>query len=164
MGECVDNVECHRCDYLGEYDDTRDDKKEYILAMLPWYRENVVILKRKNIRYTIRVVLTANRKRIEIASESSSTVSEILQIVHEILRFENLFEGLFFSLVSLNVNEMDYTEEVRRKQLEYYSSQKRYTYIPIDMDNNSYGGLYRRWLKEEKKNKIIHPVFCTQHI
>lgn len=27
------------------------------------------------------------------------------------------------------------------------------------MDNCRYGKLYRNWLKEEKKNKIIHPVF-----
>lgn len=54
----------------------------------------------------------------------------MLHIVYEILRFENLFEGMFFPLVSFTVDGENYTDKVQRKQLDYYQSRKRYAYIP----------------------------------
>lgn len=159
MSEWIGGVECHQCIYLGEYDDNTDDKKRYMLTMLMRCRENCISLKRNNIKYKIKIVLTANRKKVEIISESLSTINAMLSIIHDILRFENMFEGLFFPLVSFTADDKDCTEEVRKKQLDYYKSQKRYAYIPIVMDNQKYRKLYRNWLKEENKNKIIHPVF-----
>ena len=159
MSEWIDGVECHHCIYLGEYDDKTDDQKRYMQTMLMRYRENNISLKRNNITYNIRTVLTANRKKVEIEASSVSTVDAILHIIHEILRFENLFEGLFFPLISFVADETDYTQKVKQKQLGYFKSQKRYTYVPIDVDDRKYGKLYRNWLKVEKKNKIIHPVF-----
>ena len=157
--EWMDSVKCYKCTYLGEYNDKADDEKQYMLNMLMRYRENCISLKRDNVTYSIKVILTANRKKIEIISTSVSTIGAMLRIIHEILRFENLFEGLFFPLVSFVADENDYTKKVQKKQLGYYNSQKRYLYIPIDMDDRKYKQLYRKWLKVEKKNKIIHPVF-----
>jgi hypothetical protein len=104
-------------------------------------------------------VLTANRKKIEVLSEPHSTIDAMSSIIHEILRFENLFEGLFFPLVSFMADETDYTKEIRQKQLDYYKSQKQYAYIPIAFEDQQYRKLYMKWLRVEKKNKIIHPVF-----
>ena len=159
MNEWIGGIECHKCSYLGEYDDTTDDKKRYMLAMLMRYRENCISLKRNNIKYKIKVVLTANRKKIEVLSEPHSTIDAMSSIIHEILRFENLFEGLFFPLVSFMADETDYTKEIRQKQLDYYKSQKQYAYIPIAFEDQQYRKLYMKWLRVEKKNKIIHPVF-----
>lgn len=159
MSEWIGDVECHKCSYLGEYDDKTDDKRRYMLTMLMRCRENCISLKRNNIKYKIKVALNANCKKIEITSESLSTINTMLGIIHEILRFENLFEGLFFPLVSFTADEKDYTVEVQKKQLDYYKSQKRYAYIPIEMGDQKYRKIYRNWIKEEKKNKIIHPVF-----
>ncbi len=159
MSDWIGDVECHKCSYLGEYDDNTDDKKQYMLTMLMRCRENCISLKRNNVTYKIRIVLTANCKKVEIEASSVSTIDMTLRIIHEILRFENLFEGLFFPLISFIADGMDYTTEVEQKQLGYYKSQKRYTYIPIDMDDREYEKLFRNWLKIEKKNKIIHPVF-----
>ena len=115
--------------------------------------------KKKKLNYKIKVVLTANRKKVEIYSESLSTIDAMSSIIHEILRFENLFEGLFFSLISFTADEKDYTKEIQQKQLDYYKSQKQYAYIPIAFENQQYKKLYTKLLKVEKKNKIIHPVF-----
>lgn len=159
MSEWIGDVECHKCSYLGKYDDKTDDKKRYMLTMLMRCRENCILLKRNSIKYKIKVVLNANCKKVEITSELHSTINAMLEIIHEILRFENLFEGLFFPLVSFTADEKDYTVEVQKKQLDYYKSQKRYAYIPIEMGDQKYRKIYRNWIKEEKKNKIIHPVF-----
>lgn len=159
MSEWIGGIECYKCSYLGEYDDTTDDKKRYMLAMLMRYRENCISLKRNNIKYKIKVVLTANRKKIEVLSESHSTIDAMSSIIHEILRLENLFEGLFFPLVSFMADETDYTKEIQQKQLVYYKSQKQYAYIPIVFENQQYRKLYMKWLKVEKKNETIHPVF-----
>ena len=159
MDEWIDNVECHQCIYLGEYDDKTDDKKCYMRTMLMRCRENCISLKRNNVTYKIRIVLTANRKKIEIEASPISSIDAMLNIVHEILRFENLFEGMFFPLVFFTADGENYTDKVQRKQLNYYQSQKRYAYIPINMDDREYRKLFRAWLKEEKKNRIIHPVF-----
>lgn len=159
MSEWIGIIECHKCIYLGEYDDKTDDKKRYMLTMLMRGRENFISLKRNKIKYKIKIVLTANRKKVEIFSESLSTIDAMSSIIHEILRFENLFEGLFFPLVSFTADETDYTKEIQQKQLDYYKSQKQYTYIPIVFENQQYKKLYTKWLKVEKKNKIIHPVF-----
>ena len=159
MNEWIGDEKCYKCSYLGEYDDKTDYKKLYMLKMRMRNRENVIFLKRNNIKYKIKVVLKANSKKVEIMSESLSTINAMLSIIHSILRFENLFEGLFFPLVSFTADERDYTEEVQKKQLDYYMSQKRYAYIPIMMGDQKYRKLYRNWIKKEKKNKIIHPVF-----
>lgn len=159
MSEWLGDIKCHKCCYLGEYDDKTDDEKRYMLTMLMRCRENCISLKRNNIKYKIKVVLTANRKKVEILSESLSTIDAMSSIIHEILRFENLFEGLFFPLVSFTADEKDYTKEIQQKQLDYYKSQKQYAYIPIAIENPQYKKLYTKWLKVEKKNKIIHPVF-----
>lgn len=159
MSEWIGDIGCYKCRYLGEYDDKKDDEKRYMPIMLMRCRENYISLKRNNINYKIKVVLTANRKKVEIVSESLSTINAMLSIIHEILRFENLFEGLFFPLVSFMADGNDYTNEVQKRQLDYYKSQKRHAYIPIALDNQKYRKIYRNWLKEEKKNKIIHPVF-----
>lgn len=159
MSEWIGGVDCHQCIYLGEYDDKIDDKKRYMLTMIMRSRENCISLKRNNVTYKIRISLTANCKKVEIKTSSVSTIDEMLRIIHEILRFENLFEGMFFQLVSFIADGENHTEKVQRKQLDYYQSQKRYAYIPINMDDREYRKLFRTWLKEEKKNKIIHPVF-----
>lgn len=159
MSEWIGSIECHKCIYLGEYDDKTDDKKRYMLAMLTRCRENCISLKRNNIKYKIKIVLTANRKKVEILSESPSTIDAMSSIIHEILRFENLFEGLFFPLVSFTADETNYTREIQQKQLDYYQSQKQYAYIPIAFEDQQYRKLYMKWLRVEKKNKIIHPVF-----
>ena len=70
--------------------------------------------KKKKLNYKIKV--TANRKKVEIYSESLSTIDAMSSIIHEILRFENLFEGLFFSLISFTADEKDYTKEIQQKQ------------------------------------------------
>ncbi|MCM1038407.1 MAG: hypothetical protein NC434_03720 [Ruminococcus sp.] len=159
MSEWIGNIECHQCIYLGEYDDKTDDKKQYMLTMLMRCRENSISLKRNNVTYKTTIVLKANRKKIEIEAAPISSVDMMLDIVHEILRFENLFEGMFFPLVSFTVDGENYTDKVQRKQLKYYQSRKQYAYIPINMGDREYRKLFRAWLKEEKKNRIIHPVF-----
>ena len=159
MSEWIGNMGCQQCIYLGEYDDKTDEKKRYIFTMLMQCRENCITLKRNNITYKIKIALTVNRKKIIIESSPVSTVDATIHIIHEILRFENLFEGMFFPLISFTVDGEDYTEILQRKQLNYFQSQKRYTFIPIDMDDREYQKLFKRWLKVEKRNKIIHPVF-----
>ena len=159
MSEWIGNMDCQQCIYLGEYDDKTDEKKRYIFTMLMRCRENCITLKRNNITYKIKIALTVNRKKIIIESSPVSTVDATIHIIHEILRFENLFEGMFFPLISFTVDGEDYTEILQRKQLNYFQSQKRYTFIPIDMDDREYQKLFKIWLKVEKRNKIIHPVF-----
>lgn len=159
MSEWIDSMDCQQCIYLGEYDDKADEKKRYLFTMLKYYRENCITLKKKRITYKIKIILTANRKKIIIESSPVSTVDAMIHIIHEIIRFENLFEGMFFPLISFTVDGEDYTEILQRKQLNYFQSQKRYTFIPIDMDDREYQKLFKIWLKVEKRNKIIHPVF-----
>lgn len=54
MSEWIGGIECYKCSYLGEYDDTTDDKKRYMLAMLMRYRENCISLKRNNSNFAHR--------------------------------------------------------------------------------------------------------------
>lgn len=83
-------------------------------------------------------MLTANRKKIEVLSEPHSTIDAMSSIIHEILRLENLFEGLFFPLVSFMADETDYTKEIQQKQLVYYKSQNNMrTYLLFLRINNT---------------------------
>ena len=159
MSEWIDSIECYKCTYIGEYDNKADSSKKFMFSMLMRYRQNIVSLKRNNITYNIKVTLTANRKKIQVTSISASTIGAMVQIICEILRFENLFEGLFFPVMSFVVDAEDYTESLRNILLAYYNSQKNYMYIPIDIDDHRYKKLFTKWTRIERKNKIIHPVF-----
>lgn len=159
MNEWIDSTECCKCTYLGEYDNKADNSKKYMVPMLMRFRKTDITLKRSNITYSINVTLTANRKKIQVTSSSSSTLGAMVQIVCEILRFENLFEGLFFPMTSFVADEENYTENLRSILLAYYNSQKSYLYIPIGFDNHRYKKLFTKWIRVEKKNKIVHPVF-----
>lgn len=159
MHEWMRHVACYKCTYLGEYDDILDEKKHYMSNMLMRYRESFLSLKKDNVTYNIKIVLTANRKKIEIEATTTSTINALLNIVQDVLRFENLFEGLFFPLISFEADGKDYTAKVRKAQLSYYNSQKRYMYMPINFDDRRYKKLFTKWISVERKNKIIHPVF-----
>lgn len=150
---------CKECRFIGEYDDVKDRKKEYIISMLGWFRENSIIITRKSITYTIDIRTMVNKKEIKIVSDKKCSIMEMYYHTMEILRFENLFDGIFFNVKSFVADDIEYVEYIREVQLSYYTSEKRYLNFPLEFTNREYKKYYNKWLKIEKKNKIIHPVF-----
>ena len=155
----LEKIFCNECKYVGEYDDARDRKKEYIISMLGCFRENSISIKRKSIVYKINIRLTANRKEIVIISDKECTVMEMYYHTMEIMRFENLFDGLFFSVQSFVADGIEYVECIKDIQLAYFGSTKRYVNFQLNFNNKDYKKYFNRWMKIEKRNKIIHPVF-----
>lgn len=155
----IEKCVCKECIYVGEYDDAKDTEKKYMLSMIGRYRKNKLYIKRNKIYYDITIILTGNRKKINVEANQECTISSMYSIVMEILRFENLFEGLFYSLKSFSADGMECVEEIKDIQLAYYESAKRYTYFHMNFSDNTYKRFFTQWLKTEKKMKIIHPVF-----
>lgn len=127
--------------------------------MLDYYRENNFIYKRKNVLYTIDIKLTANRKIINLTADTECSVMDMYYFIIDILRFENLFEGLFYTVSSFLGDGIEYVECIKDIQLAYYKSEKKYVNFQIDFDNAEYVECFEQWLKLEKENKIIHPIF-----
>lgn len=127
--------------------------------MLSRNRSNHICIKRKNIYYDITIKLVVNKKEIIIEADSDSTIYNMYSIVMEILRFENMFEGIFYSTQSFEVDGIECIDSIKEIQRAYYGSTKQYTYFGIDFSDKEYKTYYIKWLKREKKNKLIHPVF-----
>lgn len=161
MSNDIDIILCRKCKYVGEYSAISEVEKKSIFSMLGRYRKNNIKIRRNRNIYDVTITLTAYRKVIEIDAIQNATISEFYDIVMEVLRFENLFEGLFYSIKSFVADGMEYVDNIRNIQLAYYESRKIYTYFHMDFSDAEYKRLFHRWLKIEKQIKIVHPVFLV---
>ncbi len=159
MAVDLEEILCRTCVYSGKYDDSKDEKKKYMLSMFGIYRENQFHIKRQNIIYNISIKQVVNEKTISVTSSEECSVMSIYYLMMEIMRFENLFDGRFFPVQSFTVDEIENVELIRAVQLAYYQSEKGYTQFSINFEDKDYRKYFYRWLKAEKKIKIIHPVF-----
>ena len=150
---------CQKCIYVGKYNAQKCLENGFNISMMNRFRENRIRIKRQKVFYNITICLTGNKKKIIVEADSQSLVQDMYYIIMEILRFENLFEGLFYSVTEFWADEIDCLKEIKDIQLAYYESTKQYTYFEIDFSDKVYKSYYSKWLKREKKNRLIHPVF-----
>lgn len=151
-----DEIKCNQCVAEGEY---LDDFEKIPFGMLGLERKNHIKLKRQKINYSINIKLLCNRKSISISSDKQTSLDAFYAILMEIMRFENLYEGCFFPLVSLKIDGEEFIKKIENYNLEYYKSTRKYAWIPINLTDREYKTLFLKFKSIIEKNYFIHQVY-----
>lgn len=148
FGELFSNT----CTIIGEYEINTP-------SMMLLKRINKLNLKKNNINYHIEISALAYQKKIVVNTEPDANFCEIFKIVTEILRFENIFEGCFYKIVSYKFAENEYIEKIKKYLLSYFESSYSFTPFPFQYNDKDYRKLFFKWKKLKQDWGIIHSMF-----
>lgn len=116
-------------------------------------------IQRKNIKYDIEVTTLLNRKKIIIKLSRQEKFDKVFGLLCEILRYECLFDGQFFSLDKIEVDGIDVSLEVGKIMLSYYSGERSYTILEQPMNDSIYKRGFCAWERYTKKTLYINQLF-----
>ena len=110
----------------------------------------------------VQISLTAlvNTKEIVLISEKKIKYCELGGLLFDLLRYENLFEGIFFHTQQLYFDSLDLTPTISKEWFSYYSSTISYTYINFSYDSDTeYKNLFLKWKCIDHDFHIAHQMF-----
>lgn len=110
-------------------------------------RENVVI--------DISIDRQLALKLITIHSDSDA---DLLKVLFEVLRFENLYEGYFYETQKLEIDELDCIEQIDT-WLPYYKSKQCWMVVPNLSMSCDLSDAFKNWQNNVEKLGIIHQMF-----
>ena len=116
-------------------------------------------IRRNNTRFLANVSLKHGLKEIAVTCATESSFLTFWSIIVDLLRFESLFDGCFYPIVSLYVDNKDYSDDVKSEILAYYLSNQRNGFINHSFSNTQYRKLFYSWKRYEKALDITNPVF-----
>lgn len=153
-----DDQVCKECIAVGEY--TGDDPSQ-VAKLLGCNRTNEIQIKRAGTKYRIEIEQIVNRKIVKIIADSNVSLDRVYSLLMEILRFENLYEGIFFMFTSFKVDGAECIEKYRKLFLNYTHSNKQYVMLPMDLDDQTYKKLFLKSQKVIKKAFLRHQAFLN---
>ena len=123
-------------------------------------RKNNITIKRNNISYIISINTFEGEKTIKIYTENTVPFDSIFSTLCEIIRFENLFDGLFFTPISIIADSVECVDAVLQSILPFYiSNEKKHTCFNLRMNDNEYANYFDKWTEYGDKLKIVHQVY-----
>lgn len=122
-------------------------------------RKNKITIKRNNISYTIAIHTLWGGKMVTIDTTIDVPLGSLFSLLCEFLRFENLFDGVFFAPTSITADSVEHIDEFRKKLLPYFVSQEQHVCFDLKMDDKTYKHIFVKWSKLNKEIKIIHQMF-----
>ena len=131
-----------------------DDNGKVPFSLYLEKRENHICIIRKKIKYDISIVLLSNKKSIQIIASAAVCFNDLYEIAMDIIRFENLFEGRFFTIKSFCIDNQEFIEQVEPKLLGYMKGNKTVPYFYMVEDDV----IYKKWFlsfQKYLKNKLL---------
>ena len=123
-------------------------------------RNNSFSIKRKNVVYSITIETIGITKKITIAANNQVELIYIENLIFELLRFENIFDGKMYTCESLVIDGRELeSHDINKYSLPYYKSKLHYAYLGITFDNPVYKRIFLRWIKLERDIGITHSMF-----
>ena len=150
MNNDFDSIICTSCKFRGEYPDSQKDAITL--------RNNAISLTRDHVRYSVSIDVHENTKTIAVSASKAVKLSDMWTIIVLILRFENLFEGCFYTPILLEANGKDYMNMIE-SILPLYRSSYTSGIFPFSYSDKEYRKLYYRWIEKSKELGIIHHVY-----
>lgn len=147
--EIFENKECKECIVVGKY---TGDEPYQVAKLLGRNRTSEFQIKKSGIYYSIEVEQMFNRKIVKIAADSITCLKSVYNLLMEVLRFENLYEGLFFKLTSFKVDNDECIDKYNQLFLNYLHSNKQYCMLPMNYNNKIYKTMFLRHQKVIKKS------------
>lgn len=156
--ELFENKKCKECIVIGEF--TGDDPSQ-VAKLLGCNRINELQIKKSGIYYSIKVEQIFNRKTVKIVADRIACLDSVYTLLMDILRFENLYEGLFFMFTSFNIDGEECIENYKQLFLNYMHSNKQYCMLPMNYNDKIYKTMFLRYQKVIRKSFLRYQAFLN---
>lgn len=135
-----------------------DDKGAVPFALMVTRKENIFCLIRNRVSYVIKIQLIANKKIISIESSDEVEFDKYYEIVMDVIRFENLFEGRFYSIKTCKLDDVELLSDLEKSFLGYMTSDKVMAGFYITFDDKMYKKLFLAFEKYISKRILQYHV------
>ncbi len=141
---------CHRIKYSGLYD---------IETLLPYNIKREWSLQRNNIKYEIEVITALNQKAIAMKASKPVKFIKMFELLSNILKYECLYDGRFFSLEKLEIDGNDKTAAVEPYMLSYYNGKRSYSMLSQPINDTIYKRGFCAWERYNKRLLNVNQMF-----
>lgn len=135
-----------------------DDKGEIPFSLVACNRTNTLSIKRSNVYYLITVNVRGNNKAIKIEADVDAEFEKFYELVMDIIRFENLFDGRFFRISSWEFDGNNMLPQLDNKLLGYMNSRISMSCFYIKYDDTTYRSLFNRFEKYLNKKLLQYHI------
>lgn len=141
---------CQEIKYSGLYD---------IKSLLPYNIKREWSLQRNNINYEIEIITALNQKAITMKSSKPVKFIKMFELLSNILKYECLYDGRFFSLEKLEIDGYDKTAAVEPYMLSYYNGERSYSMLSQPMNDTIYKRGFCAWERYNKRLLNVNQMF-----
>ena len=141
---------CQKIKYNGLY-----DKK----GLLPYNIKRKWYLQRNNIKYEIEIITALNQKAVVIKVSKPVEFGKVFKLLLDILKYECLYDGRFFSLDKLEIDGEDSTSDIKPYMLSYYSGARCYSILSQPLNDRIYKRGFCAWERYNRKLLNVNQMF-----
>ncbi len=143
-------------EWKGEF----DLKNKFIPEIICTDRKNEFSIVRDGITINVLLIAKANIKEILLTASENTEYENLSNVLFELLKYENLFDGRFYETIILQLDGMDIAAIISQRWLPYFGSKKSYTYICLKYDDDTeYKSLFQQWNEMCDNLGIIHQMY-----
>lgn len=135
-----------------------DDQGQVPFALAVTRRETKFWITRNHVNYAIEIQQLANKKEICIESSDDVKLDMHYEIAMDVIRFENLFEGRFYSIKSCRFDDVELLPGIEKGFLGYMISDKVMAGFYITFDDKEYKKLFVAFKKYISKKILQYHV------
>ena len=146
----LEKSQCREIKYSGLYD---------IKSLLPYNIKREWSLQRNNINYEIEIITALNQKAITIKAYKQVRFIKMFELLSNILKYECLYDGRFFSLKKLEIEGEDKTADVEPYVLSYYNGKRSYSMLSQPMSDTIYKRGFCAWERYNKRLLNVNQMF-----
>lgn len=146
----LENSLCREIKYCGLYD---------IKGLLPYNIKRKWSLQRNNTKYDIEIITALNQKAITITASKNVKFIKMFELLSNILKYECLYDGRFFSLEKLEIDGVDKTTVVEPYMLSYYNGERSYSILSQPMNDTIYKRGFCAWERYNKRLINVNQMF-----
>ncbi len=135
-----------------------DNQGQVPFALAVSRRETNFCITRKHVNYAIKIQLMSNKKNISIESCDEAELDKHYKIAMDVIRFENLFEGRFYSIKSCVFDDEELLLDIEKGFLGYMITDKVMAGFYITLDNKEYKRVFVAFEKYISKRILQYHV------
>lgn len=141
---------CQEIKYSGLYD---------IKGLLPYNIKREWSLQRNNVKFEIEIITALNQKAVTMKASKPVKFAKVFELLLEILKYECLYDGRFFSLDKMEIDGGDKTSVVKSNMLSYYSGARSYSVLSQPMNDIVYKKGFCAWERYNKQLLNVNQMF-----
>lgn len=141
---------CQEIRYEGLYNTKR---------LLPYNIKREWSLQRNNIKFTVEIITVLNQKVVTMKASKPVKFAKVFELLLEILKYECLYDGRFFSLNKMEIGGEDKTVVVKPNMLSYYSESRNYSVLSQPMNDTVYKRGFCAWERYNKQLLNVNQMF-----